>query len=183
MLAFEYKITDREFQLFLNRKNNKCGYDRASEKEIKGVRLYKNIYGIQKPDTMPIPLFGICNKTDVVDIDANEILYTVYLGVNKPSFPQFDSYGIGVEPLDSMSVQDIRKNKIIANFVLTDPKDLSYGFHFVTTDKKMNSKKLEVVVRSKKYIVAKMGNDSKYYNIIKTEMAKQRIYLFSEYQD
>lgn len=183
MLEPGYKITDKEFQLFLNKQNNKCGFDKNARKSIKGVRLYKNIYVIQKPDTTLIPSFGFCNKQDVVDIDANEILYTVFLGVNSLSFPQFEYYGTLVEQLDSSSTKDLQTNKIAANFVLTDTNDLSYGFHFITTDKTISSKKLETLICSKNYNIKKMGSEPKYYNRIKTEMAKQRIYLFSEYQD
>ncbi len=183
MLEPDYKITDKEFQLFLNKQNNKCGFDNNTGLSIKGVRLYKNIYGIQKTDTMQIPLFGFCNKQDVVDIDANEILYTFFLGVNSSSFPQFEYYGTPVEQLDSSSTKDLQSNKIVANFVLTDTDDLSYGFHFITTDKTISSKKLEILIRSKNYNMKKMGSEPKYYNSIKTEIAKQRIYLFFEYQD
>ncbi len=183
MLDVDYKITDKEFQLFLNRKNNKCGFNNSTGLSIKGVRLYKNIYGIQKPDTMQIPLFGFCNKQDVVDIDANEILYTIFLGVNSSSFPQFEYYGIPVEQLDSTSTKDLQTNKIVANFVLTDTNDLSYGFHFITTDKTISSKKLETLIRSKNYNMTKMVDEPSYYSKIKTEMAKQRIYIFSENSD
>lgn len=183
MLEPDYKITDKEFQLFLNRQNNKCGIDNSTRLSIKGIRLYKNIYGIQKPDTMQIPLFGFYNKQDVVNIDANEILYTIFLGVNSLSFPQFEYYGTPIEQLDSSSTKDLQSNKIVANFILTDTNDLSFGFHFITTDKTISSKKLETLIRSKNYNMTKMGSDPKYYNSIKTEMAKQRIYLFYEYQD
>lgn len=183
MLEPDHKITDKEFQLFLNRQNDKCGIDNSTRLLIKGIRLYKNIYGIQKPDTMQIPLFGFYNKQDVVDIDANEILYTIFLGVNSLSFPQFEYYGTPIEQLDSSSTKDLQSNKIVANFVLTDTNDLSFGFHFITTDKTISSKKLETLIRTKNYNMTKMGSDPKYYNSIKTEMAKQRIYLFYEYQD
>ncbi|MBK8442167.1 MAG: hypothetical protein IPL35_01600 [Sphingobacteriales bacterium] len=131
MLEFGYKVTDKEFQLFLNKQNNRYCYDRNSEKAIKGIRLYKNIYGIQKLATIEIPLFGFCNKNDIVDINANDILYTVFLGLNSSNFPQFENYGIPIEDLDSTSTQDLKKHTIIANFVLKDPKDLSYSFHFI----------------------------------------------------
>jgi hypothetical protein len=183
MLEPDYKVTDKEFQLFLNKQNNKAFYDRESGKSMKGIRLYKNIYGIQKPENSNIPMFGFCNKKDVVDIDANDILYTVFLGMNDQNFPEFDNYGMPIEALDSTSTQDLKKNKIIADFVLYDPNDLSYSFHFVTTDKTISSKKLETLIRSKKYTISKMATNPQYYNSIKTEMAKLRIYLFSEYQD
>lgn len=183
MLKPDYKVTDKEFQLFLNKQNNKGFYDRESGKSMKGIRLYKNIYGIQKPENISIPMFGFCNKKDVVDIDANDILYTVFLGINDQNFPEFDNYGMPIEALDSTSTQDLKKNKITTNFILTDANDLSYSFHFITTDKTISSKKLETVIRSKNYYIKKMGSEPKYYNSIKTEMAKQRIYLFSEYLD
>lgn len=131
MLEADYKITDIEFQLFLNKQNNKCGYDRDSGKLIKGVRLYKNIYGIRKSKNIHIPIFGFCNQQDIVDIDMKEVLYTVFLGVNSPDFPPFENYGIPIEYLDSRSTLDLRHNKIIAHFALTDTHDLSYSFHFI----------------------------------------------------
>jgi hypothetical protein len=176
------KCTDKIFQKLLNKQNNNCT-STETDKKIKGVRLYKNIYGIRKPAAMQIPVFGFCDKTDIVDIDANEILYTVFLGANKPNFPRFDSYGTPIETLDSASVQDLTTNKIISNFILNDPKDFSFGFHFITTDKTINAKKLSAIVRSKKYNLQKMLSERTYYNRIKTEMTKQRIYLFTEYQD
>ena len=132
---------------------------------------------------MQIPFFGFCNNEDIVFTNANNILYTVFLGINKPNFPQFDCAGIEVGQYDSSSTEDLRQNKITANFVLTDPKDLSYAFHFITTDTKMTSKKLETIILYKKYNMTKIAADRKYFNSVKTEMAKQRIYLFSEYQD
>jgi hypothetical protein len=175
--------TDKEFQLFINRQNNKFYYDKGSIGFLKGVMFYKNIYGIKKPETMQIPFFGFCNNEDIVFTNANDILYTVFLGINKPNFPQFDCYGIEVGQYDSSSTEDLKQNEITSNFVLTDPKDLSFAFHFITTDKVMTSKKLKTIILSKKYDIAKMDNDGDYFNSIKTEMAKQRIYVFSEYQD
>lgn len=47
----------------------------------------------------------------------------------------------------------------------------------------MNLKKIQAIIRSKKYSITKMGNEPTYYKSIKAEMAERRIYLFSEYQD
>jgi hypothetical protein len=175
--------TDKGFQQFLIRQNNNCGTDSKTGKSIKGVRLYKNVYGISKPDTMQIPVLGFCQQSDRLDIDANDILYTVFLDANSSNFPQFETWGVAIEILDSAGVKDLIKNKIVTYYSLTDSNDLSYAFHFITTDKTISTKKLKQMVQSKKYDVYKMASNSLYFKKIQKEMSKQRIYVFAEYSD
>jgi hypothetical protein len=175
-IAPDKVFTDKEFQQMLNKQNNNCGTDSKTGKSIKGVRLYKNVYAISKPDTMPIPVLGFCQQSDVIDIDANDILYTVFLGVN---FPKFDIWTVNFEILDS--AQDLRKNKIVTHYSINKPNDYSSIFHFISTNKTISTKKLKQIVQSKKYDVYKMETNPLYLKNIQSEMSKQRIYVFGEH--
>ena len=136
-------------------------------KKYEGITLYKNSYKMKVSNPEITNNFPFCTKNDEMKIDANDILYTVYLGEAPAGQPTI---------FDDASVNDMKTNKITATY--SDAFEIC-DYYFYTTNKALSTKKIQALLKQKKVSPEKLSG-MEYYQKIKTELAKLKIYLFQE---